>query len=300
MTDVDMDWTHWRTFLAIVRAGSLAAAARALRVSHPTVRRHLEALEARLKAPLFTRSPAGLEPTGLALDLLPVAEAMEASSRDLLRRALSEREELAGVVRISASEVIAVEVLPDLLTSLRAGHPRLTFEIHPTNQVEDILRGDADIAIRMARPRQERLVARRVSEIEVGLFATRSLLDRLPRYPATLADVVKSGWMIGYDRNLILIEAIKRSGVECSRDDFCIRSDNDLLHLAAVRAGLGIGFIQTPLAKQTSSLLRLVPDIEYRMEVWVAAHPQLAKVPRVAATLDTLISGLQRFGRSGG
>ena len=202
MTGVDMDWTLWRTFLAIVRAGSLAAAARALRVSHPTVRRHLEALEARLKSPLFTRSPSGLEPTGLALDLLPVAEAMEASSRDLLRRALSEREELAGVVRISASEVIAVEVLPDLLTSLRAGHPRLTFEIHPTNQVEDILRGDADIAIRMARPRQERLVARRVTEIEVGLFATRSLLDRLPRYPATLADVVKSGWMIGYDRNL--------------------------------------------------------------------------------------------------
>jgi DNA-binding transcriptional LysR family regulator len=295
MIDAELDWSLWRTFLAIVREGSLAGAGRETGVSHPTVRRHLEALEAALKAPLFTRSPSGLEPTGLALDLRPVAEAMEASSRSLLRRALSERDELVGVVRISASEIIAVEVLPDLLATLRNDHPRLSFEIHPTNRIEDILRGDADIAVRMTRPRQESLIARRVAEIELGLFAAPSLLDRLARRPDTLADAVKSGWMIGYDRNPILIKAMAHAGIEAHREDFRIRSDNDLFHLAAVRAGLGLGFVQAPLARRTPRLIRLAPEAKYTMEAWLAVHPQLAGVPRIASTMDALGSALGSF-----
>lgn len=295
----DIDWTLWRSFLAIVREGSLAGAARALRVSHPTIRRHLEAIEARLRAPLFTRSPSGLVPTAVALDLRPIAEAMEASSRDLVRRALSERDELAGVVRMTASDVIAVEVLPQLLAPLRHRHPRLSFEIHPTNQIEDILRGDADIAVRMTRPRQRNLIAQRVAEIEIGLFAAKALLDRLPRLPATLADAVASGWMIGYDRSAAIIAALEPLGIEAKREDFCIRSDDDLVHLAAVRAGLGLGFIQAPLALRTPGLFRLLPEMKLGMEVWLAIHPQLVSVPRIAATMDALKPGLKRFSQDG-
>ncbi len=296
MAEIDLDWTLWRSFLAILREGSLAGAARTLRVTHPTMRRHLEALEAGLAAPLFTRSPSGLEPTALALDLLPVAEAMEAASRDLLRRGLSERGELAGVVRISASEVIAVEVLPGLLAPLRQENPRLAFEIHPTNRIEDVLRGDADIAIRMTRPRQGSLVASRVTEIDVGLFAAPALLDRMPDRPATFADIVEAGLMIGYDRNAALIEALQHKGMAFRREDFAIRSDNDLVHLAAVRAGLGIGFVQLPLGR-AAGLVRVVPDMVFRMEVWLTVHPQLAKVQRITATLAALKSGLAEFAR---
>lgn len=299
MTTTDIDWTLWRSFLAIVREGSLAGAARALRVSHPTIRRHLETLEARLRAPLFTRSPSGLAPTAVALDLRPIAEAMEASSHDLVRRALSERDELAGIVRLTASDVMAVEVLPKLLAPLRYSHPRLSFEIHPTNQIEDILRGDADIAIRMTRPRQRNLIVRRIAGIEIGLFAAKSLVDRLPRLPATLADAVASGWMVGYDRNSAVIAALEPLGIEAKREDFCIRSDDDLVHLAAVRAGLGMGFIQAPLALRTPDLIRLLPEVKLGMEVWLAIHPQLVSVPRIAATMDALKPGLRRFSEQG-
>lgn len=298
MIETELDWTLWRTFLAIVRGGGLAAAARVLGVAHPTVRRHLEVLEAALKAPLFTRSPSGLVPTALAHDLCPIAEAMEASSRNLLRRAHSERDDIAGVVRISASEVIAVEVLPDLLQTLRNDHPRLSFEVRPTNQVEDILRGDADIAVRMTRPRQASLIGRRVAEIELGLFAAPSLLGRLACRFDTLVEAVQSGWLIGYDHNSVLIEALARAGVNARREDFCVRSDNDLFHLAAVRAGLGLCFVQAPLAQRAPGLMRLVPTAKYTMEVWLAVHPQLVNVPRVAATMDALGSGLSRFGQS--
>ncbi|OBS51393.1 MULTISPECIES: LysR family transcriptional regulator [Methylosinus] len=299
MIEADIDWTLWRSFLAIVREGSLAGAARALRVSHPTIRRHLEALETRLKTPLFTRSPSGLEPTAVALDLRPVAEAMEASSRALLRRALSERDELAGVVRLTASDVVAVEVLPRLLAPLRSRHPRLSFEIHPSNRIEDILRGDADIALRMTRPRQKNLIAQHIAGVEIGLFATKSLVDSLPNVPATLAEAVASGWMIGYDRKTAIIEAMEPLGVEAKREDFHIRSDDDLAHLAAVRAGLGMGFIQAPLALRTPDLIRMLPELKLDMELWLAVHPQLIGVPRIAATMKALKPGLKRFSRIG-
>ena len=293
----DIDWALWRSFLAIVRDGSLAGAARTLRLTHPTVRRHLEALEAALNAPLFTRSPSGLEPTALALELRPVAEAMEAASRDLVRRALSTGDEFAGAVRITASEVIGVEVLPPMLARLRARHPQISFEIQPTNQVEDVLRGDADIAVRMTRPKQGSLVAQRVATIDVGFFATKGLVARLPAPPAKLADLVASGLMVGYDRNPAIVEALRQMGAEVRREDFSVRADSDLVHLAAVRVGLGIGLIQVPLGARESGLVRLLPKARYPMEVWLVVNAQLARVPRIAATLDALKSGLAAYAR---
>jgi hypothetical protein len=136
----NLDWALWRSFLAILRESSLSGAARALDVAHPTVRRHLDELEARLGAPLFVRSPSGLVATELALSLREGAQTMESAAALLVRTASADAGAAAGAVRIAASEIIGVEVLPPILSALKARHPGLSFELTLSNSTEDVLR----------------------------------------------------------------------------------------------------------------------------------------------------------------
>ena len=138
-------------------------AARALAVAHPTAGRHLNELEAILGAPLFVRSPSGLVATELALSLREGALAMESAAALLVRTASADAGAVAGAVRIAASEIIGVEVLPPTLSALKVRHPGLSFELTLSNGIEDILRHDADIAVRMTRPVQDSLAALEIS-----------------------------------------------------------------------------------------------------------------------------------------
>ncbi|TGP40083.1 LysR family transcriptional regulator, partial [bacterium M00.F.Ca.ET.228.01.1.1] len=171
----DIGWELYRTFLAVLREGSLSGAARALGITQPTVGRHVEALERALAVGLFTRSQNGLQPTDVALALQSHAEAMHSTAASLKRAASGHAGDdgagVQGVVRVSASEVVGVEVLPPVIAALRERHPRLIVELVLSNRVQDLLRREVDIAVRMVRPRQTQLVARRVGVIEVGLHA---------------------------------------------------------------------------------------------------------------------------------
>ncbi|MEP3304685.1 MAG: LysR family transcriptional regulator, partial [Roseibium sp.] len=172
-------WDHYRSFLAILREGSLSAAARSLQLTQPTISRHLDQLEASLSSGrLFTRAPQGLTPTDAALRLAPHAEAMESAAAALQRSAAGNPSAMTGVIRIAASDVIGAEVLPGFLREIRARHPGLVFEISPSNQMTDLLRREADIAIRMTRPNQKALIARRCPDIRLGLFAHPDYLER--------------------------------------------------------------------------------------------------------------------------
>ncbi|MEG1326632.1 MAG: LysR family transcriptional regulator, partial [Janthinobacterium sp.] len=164
-------WEYYRSLLAVLQHGSLSGAARALGITQPTVGRHIAALEQALGATLFTRSQLGLLPTEVALALRPHAETMEHTAALMERAASSQGQGVAGTVRIAASEVVGVEVLPPILARLRACHPGLIIELVLSNKVQDLLRREADIAVRMLRPRQEQLVARKVGDIELGLHA---------------------------------------------------------------------------------------------------------------------------------
>ncbi|ABM47786.1 bacterial regulatory helix-turn-helix, lysR family protein [Burkholderia mallei NCTC 10247] len=148
----EIGWELYRSFLGVLREGSLSGAARALGLTQPTVGRHVAALEAALRVPLFTRSSSGLMPTDVALALRAHAEAMESTADALARAATSFGEDVRGVVRISASDVVGVEVLPPIVARLRQRHPALTVELALTNRVQDLLRREADIAVRMTRP----------------------------------------------------------------------------------------------------------------------------------------------------
>jgi DNA-binding transcriptional LysR family regulator len=277
-----------------LREGSLSGAARALRVAHPTIRRHLEELETAVGVKLFVRSPSGLVPTERALELLAPAETMEAAFEHLVRTASAEADSLAGVVRITASEVIGAEVLPPIITQLKTKHPGLVFELRLTDDVEDILRRDADIAVRMTRPVQSDLLVRKVAIVQVGLYARRQWLETHIA-PADLDALAASGAVIGEDRRSLLLRGLAAAGVVLSRSDFAFRSDSALAQLGALRAGLGIGVCQVPLANRDPDLIRIMPNFRHDLEVWLVSHPSQHHAARMRVTLEALADGLAEY-----
>ena len=150
-------------------------------------------LEKSLGVPLFTRSQSGLLPTEAALALRSHAEAMNSTAASLRRAAESHGDGVRGTVRVSASEVIGAEVLPPILAKLRQQHPQLKVELVLTNRVQDLLRREADIAVRMTEPKQDVLIARRVADVLIGLHAHKDYLARhgTPKKPGDLVQLAK-------------------------------------------------------------------------------------------------------------
>lgn len=295
-----VDWERQRAFLAVVDTGSLSAAARQLGAAQPTVRRRIEDLEAQLGVALFTRSPSGLTPTALGKDLAQHARAMALAAASLARAASAEAGAASGVVRITASEVVGMEVLPAILAELREAHPGLVFELALTNRSEDLLRREADIAVRMVRPTQDALVARRIGAISLGMHAHKRVLDAWGR-PTTMEQARRMP-LIGYESETIGVRAIKAMGLglDLRVEDFSFRTDNDVAQLAAIRAGLGLGICQVGLAARDPMLERVMADLlSIDLETFVVTHEDLKDVRRVRLVFDALVEGLTRYARIG-
>jgi DNA-binding transcriptional LysR family regulator len=286
-------WELYRSFLGVLKEGSLSAAARALGTTQPTVGRHIAALEKSLKLALFTRSPTGLLPTEAALALQIHAESMEITAAALERTAASQGAGISGVVRITASDVIGVEVLPTVVARLRHDHPDLKIELVLTNRVQDLLRREADIAVRMTPPRQETLIARRVGRIEIGLHASREYLA-IHGTPRNVAELTRHT-LIGFDQETAFIRSARKSLPAMSREMFSLRTDSDLAQLALIRAGAGIGGCQVPLARRSDSLVRVLQrQIALPLETWITMHEDLRNRPSCRVVFDALVAGLQQ------
>ncbi len=289
-------WDHYRTLLAVLEEGSLSGAARTLGLTQPTVGRHVEALESELGTPLFTRSVGGLAPTEAALALRPHAETMAAAAEALVRTASGEADAVRGVIRVTASDVMGVEVLPPILTGFREAHAEVAIELTLSNRQEDLLRREADIAVRMVRPTQGALLAKRIGAVRLGLFAHRRYLEA-HGVPDRLDD--PSVAAIGFDRDADAVRALRDRQLNFERESFAFRSDNDLAQLAAVRAGFGIGAVQLPIARRAPDLVRVLEDqFRYEMEVWVAMHEDLKASRRMRLMFDWLVAGLGDYVRS--
>ncbi|MET0308142.1 MAG: LysR family transcriptional regulator [Sphingomonas sp.] len=291
--DSGVDWERQRAFLAVMREGSLSAAARRLGIAQPTVRRRIEELETEIGTPLFTRSPSGLLPTTRALALAEHAQAMALAADAFVRSASADAHDVAGTVRISASDVISIEVLPAILAGLMQAHPDLVIELSPSNRNEDLLRREADIAVRMVAPQQEALVARRIGAVPLGLHAHPAYLARAGT-PERLEDLTAHA-LIGVERDSPVLRTLQARGFDVRVEDFSFRSESDLAQLAAIRAGLGIGFCQTGIGRR-DGLVRLLPEaLRYDLETWVVCHEDLRGVARVRAVFDALVAGLKAY-----
>lgn len=294
MRRIDLSWDFYRTFLAVLREGSLSAAARELGLTQPTVGRHVDAMEAALGYPLFVRSPHGLLPTDAALALRPYAETLSATSAALLRAASSQRDAVSGTVRISASEVIGIEVLPPILAKLHEAYPELMIELSASDAVEDLLRQEADIAVRMVAPAQDALIARHLGVVPISFHAHRRYIARrgMPRALTDLADHS----LIGYDRETAAIRAIIARSPELPTARFALKADSNLAQFAAIRAGFGIGICQNGLAARDPDLLPVLPGLfEMKLDTWLVMHENLKTAPRCRVTFDALAKGLRDY-----
>lgn len=287
-------WELYRSFLAVLQEGSLSAAARSLGLTQPTVGRHITALEAHFGISLFTRSQMGLMPTDAALSLRADAEAMQRTAAALERNASGLGKDVQGAVRISVSEVVGVEVLPPILAELRQRHPKLELEIVLSNRLQDVVRREVDIAIRMTSPRQDVLLATRVGDVVLGLHAHRSYLERHGR-PKNLADLSRHA-LIGFDQPTPFLRSACAHLELWSREHFKLRCDSDLAQLALLRSGAGIGICQAALAARTPDLVRLLPEkFSLVLTTWVVMHEGLRSSPRCKAAFDALVAGLRRY-----
>jgi len=289
----EVGWELYRSFLSVLQEGSLSGAARALGITQPTVGRHISALEDSLSLALFTRSQTGLLPTEAAIALRPYAEEMRSTANALRRAADSQGEGVKGTVRVSASEVVGVEVLPPIVARLRQAHPQLRVELVMTNRVQDLLQREADIAVRMTQPRQELLIARRVGVVALGFFAHRSYLVRHGA-PKTMSDLAQHA-LIGFDQETPFLRAARKALPGWNRESFSIRTDSDVGHVALVRAGCGVGVCQVALVKRSADLVRVVPKFELKLETWVTMHEDLRNSPRCRLTFDALVKGLTAY-----
>lgn len=291
----DPIWDHYRAFLAVLREGSLSGAARVLGLAQPTLGRQIGDLERRLGAALFIRSQRGLTPTDLARDIAPHVETMAAAAGAALRAASGATSEIAGTIRITASEITGAEVLPPLLASFRRANPRVAIELALSNRVEDLLHGEADIAVRMTPPSQQALVARRLGSIGLGLYAHRAYLESAPALTTLAALLTGDHALVGFDHVTPFLRGLLNR-MPITRDSFALRTDNDLASLAAIRAGCGIGFIQHGVARRDPNLVPIFPgEIGFALEMWLALHEDLRASRRLRAMMDHLAAGLAEY-----
>ena len=288
-------WDLYRTFLEVARDGSLSGAARRLGLTQPTAGRHIDALERSLGTKLFTRSHRGLTPTQIALEMVPHAERMTSAQDALQRAASGEARQDRGTVRLTTSEVVGCEVIPGIMSPFCARHPEIVVELAVSNRAQDLLRRDADIAIRMMRPKQEALIARRIGSVRIGLFAHRNYV-RARGLPSSIDDAAGHR-LIGFDRDEVSYGSLKGSP-RPRREQFQYRSDNDMAQIAALRAGIGIGGCMLAIAARDPDLVPVLPrDVLFRLEVWLVMHESSKAVHRIRLLFDHLAEGLDNFVR---
>lgn len=285
------DWSLVRSFLAVLERGSLLAAARDLQSSQPTVGRHVAELQSQLGLVLFERTGRGLLPTEAALRLADAARAMQSGADQLARSVAGSDRSIAGSVRITASQPVACHVLPPLLAKMRLALPEVQVELVASNAVSNLLRREADIAVRMVQPEQATVIARRVGKVALKACAHQDYLRRrgMPRQPSDLL----SHELIGGDRDDATLKGFAAKGLQVGREDFAFRTDDLIAAWQAVRAGLGIGFISEYLIRTEPAVVPLLPKVKIEpLPVWLAVHKEIRTSKRIRAVYDFLADAL--------
>ena len=286
-----LDWSLVQAFLAVADTGSLSAAARRLGTSQPTLGRQIARLEEALALSLFDRRPRGLELSRAGQALLPAARRMGEASGALALAAAGQDDGLHGTLRITASEVVAHHILPPLIARIRQAAPRLAVELVASDAPGNLLFREADIAVRMYRPDQLDIVARKLGEIEIAAFATPGYLERAGR-PAAAEDLQHHD-LIGMDRSELMLQQMRKLGWPATRETFALRCDNQVAYWELVRAGCGIGFFQAHLGRADPLVEELDLGLDLpSLPIWLAAHATVRRTPRVALAWRLLEDGL--------
>ncbi len=283
----NFDWALVPSFLAALEQGSLLGASRVLKASQPTVGRHIAELESQLGVVLFERTGRGLLPTDMAHRLAEAAHSMQAGADQLARSVSGAQAEVAGTVRITASEPVAHLLLPPLLLQMRAVLPDVQVELVASNKVSNLLRREADIALRMVQPDQTSLIAKRVGQVTISACAHRDYLRRRGT-PKLVADLLTHE-LIGNDRDDAIIRGSVALGFTLTRENFAFRTDDLMAYWQGVRAGLGVGFVADYIQRTDNAVLPLLPMMKIPpIPMWLAVHREIRTSKRIRVVYDFL------------
>jgi DNA-binding transcriptional LysR family regulator len=286
-----LDWNDFRYFLAIARAGTFAGAARELGVEHTTVGRRLTALETALGTRLFIRGPEGLTLTPAGREVLPLAEELAARAQAIERRVSGQDSRVEGVVRLSVSEALSGYFVKQTAT-LRDLHPGLTVEMLIGNHASDLLRGEADLAIRARPVTEPDLVARKLVCAGWSMYASAGYVARRgsPPDPESLGghDV------IAFDDSMASTPGGSWFGAHAKGCNVALRGNSVVAVLNAAICGMGVAVIPCFLGEQEPQLRRLTPRILGARDVFLVVHPDLARVARVRAVMDFIVALFER------
>lgn len=281
------DWAHLRAFLETAEAGSLSAAARRLALTQPTVGRQIAALEARLGLLLFERVGRGLELTEAGRALLPHVRAMGAAAEQLSLAVAAQRSELEGPVRISASFVYAALLLPEIALRIKDAAPRLRPEIIASDDISDLMRREADIALRHLRPEGPDLVARLVATSTAYFYAAPSLIAR-QGHPRSIAALQEMDW-ISFGDDTRLIAYMQEVGLSLSPDVLQASSENGITAWEMAKAGLGVCAMDKGIAALSPEMIPLLPEqLEVNFPVWLVTHREVHTSPKIRLVFDIL------------
>ena len=287
------NWEHVNLFVAVADTGSMSAAARETGVSQPTIGRAIAALEADLGVSLFARHSKGLHLTEQGEGLVAHARSMARSAAELSLAAAGRSQKTQGTVRITASQIVATYILPPILARLRREEPLIQIELVATDNVENLLFREADIAIRMLRPTQQELIAKHVGDMKMGIYASNAYLSERPE-PHTMEDMELHS-IIGYDRSTLIIDKARELGAELNRDMFSMRCDDQVVHWQLVLAGLGIGFMAQAVAQNDHRVVRILHGMDLgSLPLWLTSHTGLKSNHLVRTVFDHLSEHLPK------
>lgn len=288
-----MNWEDNHVLMTAMETGGYAGAAERLGVSHGTVRRHVERLAHQLGSALFIHSPEGLTPTPSAVALLPVLERVAGAAAAFTRLASARIDSLEGLVRVVAAPMLALDLLPCLRDAGREHSPKPLVEVGASTGAEWIQLeiGDADVAATTTAPCPDALEGRLAGALGAGLYAHRQLLSAVGS-PATICQLSRFP-LVGPQGPGYLQGAFAKIGQSVEQLDFVFRSDGPAARLAAIRSGVGMGLFPVHLGRRERELVRVLPELTARYDVWVAIRRDMADVRRIVLVRDALIEHVQ-------
>lgn len=293
--DIDpdrLDWNHLRGFLATAQTQSLSAAARKLGLTQPTLSRQVAALEEALNLLLFERVGRGLALTDAGRELLAHVQDMGLAANRAGLAASGQQSDLTGWVRITASDIMASQLLPEIVAEVRKVAPQLNVDVIATNDISDLMRREADIAIRHMRPEEPDLLARLASETTGYFYAAKTLLDRVGR-PKTREDVAAMDW-VGYGNIEQMVTYLSAMGLPVNEDRFRVSSADGLVAWEMGKAGLGVCPMEAATGDAEPLMERMLPDdLVVTYPVWLVAHREIHTSPKIRLVFDMLAKALK-------
>jgi len=252
-------------------------------------------LEDALELTLFERGTRVMQLTDAGKELLGEVRGMADAATQISRLAAGQSQSAAGTVRITCSDALATYELPSIVVSFQKKHPGIQIELFPTNEMSDLTRRDADIAIRHVRPQQPDLIAKRLDDLDIGFFASRDYLSSLG--PMEAPEDFSVAQFIGYGSAERLVPQLKAMGIPATKNNFVAVSDNGPVMFELIRQGGGIGPLSVKLAKRYPELVRILPDVAIaKLETWLVTHRELHTSRRIRYTFDHLAAELFRNG----